>query len=105
MVNRTGAVGGIRTIYANMAGRAGRQAQLAAGNIRSLITGEGEVGAYEPMPPAIILPLGPNGGAGQMPGVDGLVDAPAIAEIKGRDMMVDHFAELMGLSEPALKGS
>jgi NADH dehydrogenase FAD-containing subunit len=80
------------------AGAAGRQAPVVAGNIRALITGEGELARYQPPPPSIIVPIGPDGGAGQRAGLDDLVPAETVAQLKGRDMMVGRFAELLGLS-------
>ena len=81
------------------AGAAGRQAPVVAGNIRALITGHGELARYQPPTAAtIILPIGPDGGAGQRAGSDDLVPAETVAELKGRDMMVQRFAELLGLS-------
>jgi NADH dehydrogenase FAD-containing subunit len=80
------------------AGAAGRQAPVVAGNIRALITGEGELARYQPPPASIIVPIGPDGGAGQRAGSEDLVPAETVAELKGRDMMVGRFAELLGLS-------
>jgi NADH dehydrogenase FAD-containing subunit len=79
------------------AGAAGRQAQVVAANIRALITGDGKLARYEPTPPSIIVPVGPEGGAGQRHGLEELVPAEVVAELKGRDMMVDRFAELLGV--------
>ena len=76
-------------------GVAGRQAQIVAGNIRALITGDGELARYEPAPPSIIIPVGPDGGAGQRHGSDDLVPAEVVSQLKGRDMMVGRFAELL----------
>lgn len=50
-----------------------------------------------PGPPAIILPIGPTGGAGQLPGRDDILTADFVAEVKGRDMMIDRFAQLLNL--------
>ena len=69
-----------------------------AGNIRTLITGEGELARYQPPPASIIVPIGPDGGAGQRAGLEDLVPPETVAELKGRDMMVHRFAELLGLS-------
>ena len=79
------------------AGAAGRQAPVVAGNIRALITGEGELARYQPPPASIIVPIGPDGGAGQRAGAEDLMPAETVAELKGRDMMVHRFAELLGL--------
>ena len=75
-----------------------RQAPVVAGNIRALITGEGELAQYQPPAASIIVPIGPDGGAGQRAGSEELVPAETVAELKGRDMMVGRFAELLGLS-------
>ena len=77
---------------------AGRQAPIVAGNIRALITGHGELARYQPPPASIIVPIGPDGGAGQRPDSADLVTAETVAQLKGRDMMVQRFAELLGLS-------
>ena len=93
---RVFAIGDVAAADAKMAGRAGRQAQLVAANIRALITGAGELAAYQPLPPAIIIPIGPDGGTGQLP--DGQLAAPEfVAQLKGRHMMVDRYAELFGV--------
>ena len=94
--DRVFALGDVSGADYKMAGAAGRQAAVVAGNIRALIEGGGSLTAYEPNPPSIVVPIGPAGGAGQRPGADELVSAELVAELKGRDMMVDRFAELFG---------
>jgi hypothetical protein len=47
------------------------------------------------------VPIGPQGGSGQRPDSDELVAAEFVAEVKGRDLMVDRFAELLGVTRPA----
>ena len=94
--DRVFALGDVSGADYKMAGAAGRQAAVVAGNIRALIEGGGSLTAYEPNPPGIVVPIGPAGGAGQRPGADELVSAELVAELKGRDMMVDRFAELFG---------
>jgi NADH dehydrogenase FAD-containing subunit len=74
------------------AGGAARQAEVVAANLRLAITGEGEPVTYEVLPPIIVVPLGPEGGAGQLP--TGLFGPEQAAEIKGRSMLVDRYAEL-----------
>jgi hypothetical protein len=69
------------------------QAATVAGNVGALIAGR-PLTAYEPRPPAIFVPLGPEGGAGQMPGADEISGPEAVAEIKGRHMMIDRFVEM-----------
>ncbi|MEO3923997.1 FAD-dependent oxidoreductase [Micromonosporaceae bacterium B7E4] len=90
--DRVFAIGDMADADLNMAGRAGMQGKLIAANIRAMITGEGEPADYQPMPPVIVVPLGPEGGAGQMP--DGVKGAEAAAGIKGRSMLVEMYSAL-----------
>ena len=99
--DRVYAIGDVADADRDMAGIAGAQAQLVAANIRALITGDGDQAAYTRFPAAIAVPLGPEGGAGQFPGVDGIVASEVIAERKGRDMMVERFGALFDATEPA----
>jgi NADH dehydrogenase FAD-containing subunit len=92
--DRVFAVGDMTAGYRNMAAVARAQAQVAAANIRALIAGERERVAYEPQPPGIAVPLGPDGGAGQMPGQAGIVGAQTIAELKGRALRLDYWGAL-----------
>jgi hypothetical protein len=64
------------------------------------LEGAGELTAYERSPPAIAVPLGPEGGAGQFPGQEGIVGAETVAEVKGRHMMVGTYAEILGRPVP-----
>ncbi|MDX6647959.1 MAG: apoptosis-inducing factor 2, partial [Miltoncostaeaceae bacterium] len=89
---RVFALGDLSNADRDMAGIASRQAGLVAANIRALVTGEGELTRYEPLPPMIAIPLGPEGGAGFLG--DGVAGAATIAELKGRHMGTDRFAEL-----------
>jgi apoptosis-inducing factor 2 len=82
------------------AGRAGRQADVVVANIRALVE-EGELSAYEPSPPAIVIPLGPSGGASQLPSQDDIAGAETTAAIKGEHMFVDAYRERFGLAEEA----
>jgi NADH dehydrogenase FAD-containing subunit len=103
--DRVFAVGDVSTADHKMAGLAGRQAQLVAGNIRAHIAGDAGLTSYQPSPPAIIVPIGPDGGSGQRSGTDDLVSADVVAQLKGRDMMVDRFTELFGVTGvPAAAG-
>ena len=99
--DRVFALGDIADADRNTAGMAGAQAKIVADNIRALITGEGEQAVYEQFPPVIAVPLGPEGGAGQLPGQDGIAGPETIAEIKGRTMMVDRFESLFSAPMPA----
>lgn len=90
------ALGDIAAIDANKAGIAGRQAAIVAGNILAQLTGDGEPARYAPSPPVIILPLGPTGGSGQLPNGE-IASAEMISRIKGQDMMVSRYAEILNL--------
>jgi NADH dehydrogenase FAD-containing subunit len=95
------AVGDISTADSKMAGFAGRQAATVADNINSLAQGRSDLAHYESMGVAIAVPIGPTGGAGQFPGQDEIVGRETIAEVKGRDLMVDRYGEFFGLATPA----
>jgi apoptosis-inducing factor 2 len=95
------AVGDISTADAKMAGFAGRQAATVAANINALAHGRSDLAHYESMGVAIAVPIGPTGGAGQFPGQDEVVGRETIAEVKGRELMVDRYSEFFGLSVPA----
>ncbi|MEV4535128.1 FAD-dependent oxidoreductase [Asanoa sp. NPDC049518] len=85
------ALGDISTADRDTAGAASRQASVVAANIRSAIAGGDATEAYEPGPVMIIVPLGPEGGATQLPtGVGGPEEASAI---KGSAMLVDMYAK------------
>jgi NADH dehydrogenase FAD-containing subunit len=92
------AIGDVSTADAKMAGMAGMQAQLTAKNILRMVNGDRDLAPYEPYGPAIVVPIGPEGGSGQLPGQDELASREMVASVKGRDLMVDRFAEIMGLS-------
>ncbi|HWE56575.1 MAG TPA: hypothetical protein VG435_13765 [Acidimicrobiales bacterium] len=72
-----------------------------ATNIDSLVQGRSDLVEYESMGVAIAVPIGPTGGAGQFPGQDQIVGRETVSEVKGRDLMVDHFGEVFGLVAPA----
>jgi NADH dehydrogenase FAD-containing subunit len=92
------ALGDLSTADAKMAGAARRQAATVAANITALASGSDELESYESRGPAIAVPIGPDGGAGQFPGQDEIVGPEVIADVKGRDLMVEPFAELFGLA-------
>jgi NADH dehydrogenase FAD-containing subunit len=99
--DRVFAVGDVADADHKMAGAAGRQAQVVADNIRALIAGDAAATEYQASPPAIIVPIGPDGGSGQRPDAAELVPAELVSQLKGRDMMVDRFAGLFGETAPA----
>ena len=93
---RVFALGDVATADHPMAGAAARQAAVVAANIRAFITGQGELAEYEAPPPGIVVPLGPRRGAGQRGGQDELLAAEVVADLKGRDLMVDRYIDLLG---------
>ncbi len=95
------ALGDVSSADAKMAGFAGLQAGVVAGNIKALIARGSELTPYVSMGAAIAVTIGPEGGAGQFPGQDGVVGREVIAEAKGRSMMVDRYAEILGASIPS----
>jgi apoptosis-inducing factor 2 len=44
-----------------------------------------------------VVPLGPDGGSGQLPGADEIASRETISEIKGRHLMVEPVAASLGL--------
>jgi NADH dehydrogenase FAD-containing subunit len=90
---RVFALGDIADADRDMAGIASRQAQVVVANVQAMIAGA-ELTRYERFPTAIAIPLGPEGGAGQLPGQDGVAGREVISELKGRDMLVDSYSSL-----------
>ena len=66
-----------------------------------MVNGDADLVPYEPYGPAIIVPIGPEGGSGQLPGQEELSSTEMVATIKGRDLMVDRYAEVLGLTTSA----
>ena len=95
--DRVYALGDMSAIDVNKAGVAARQAAVVAANIKAQIAGSDERSAYTPGPAVIILPLGPERGASQLPGRDDIATGEFTANMKGRDMMVDRYADLLHL--------
>jgi apoptosis-inducing factor 2 len=81
------------------AGRASRQAEIVVANIRALVEGN-DLQPYEPSPPAIVIPLGPTGGASELPGQDEIAGAEQTAAIKGSHLFIERYRELFGLPQP-----
>jgi NADH dehydrogenase FAD-containing subunit len=90
------AIGDVSTADAKMAGMARMQADLVAQNIIKMVNGDDDIAAYQPYGPAIVVPIGPEGGSGQLPGQEELASREMVATVKGRDLMVDRFAEMFG---------
>jgi NADH dehydrogenase FAD-containing subunit len=95
------ALGDVSTADAKMAGFAGMQAAVVASNVTAMIAGSGELQTYESLGPVIAVTIGPEGGAGQLPGQEGVAGPEVIAQAKGRTMMVDRYAEILGASRPS----
>lgn len=76
---------------------AGLHAAVVATNIRALMRGVGELTTYRPGPPGLSLPLGPAGGASYS-SERGMLDATTTAQLKGADLKVDTYRELLRLS-------
>jgi apoptosis-inducing factor 2 len=93
------ALGDVSNADLKTAGKAGRQAAVVAANIQASIEG-GELVPYEPSPPAIVIPLGPSGGASELPGQDEIAGPETTASIKGEHMFIETYRERFGL-EPA----
>jgi hypothetical protein len=77
------ALGDIAAIDINKASVAARQAQIVAANIQAQLAANAERTTYTPAPPVIILPLGPTGGAGQLPNQDDIATAEFVSQVKG----------------------
>ena len=95
------ALGDVSTADAKMAGFAGMQAAVVASNVTALISGSGELQTYESLGPVIAVTVGPEGGAGQLPGQEGVAGPEVIAQAKGRTMMVDRYADILGATRPS----
>ncbi|HWE81555.1 MAG TPA: FAD-dependent oxidoreductase [Gaiellaceae bacterium] len=94
------AIGDASSADLKTAGRAGREAEVVVTNIRALLEG-GALEDYAPMPPAIVIPLGPSGGASELPGQDEIAGPEKTAAIKGEHMFIDMYRERFGLAAPA----
>jgi NADH dehydrogenase FAD-containing subunit len=94
------AVGDVTDVAeAKMAGYAMQHADVVARNITAQLRGEPPTATYRPLPyPMILLPLGPRGGAGQLPTPDGpaVVAAATVSQYKGADLFTGRFTEQFG---------
>ncbi|MFI0719000.1 NAD(P)/FAD-dependent oxidoreductase [Streptomyces sp. NPDC021224] len=87
---------------AKMAGYAMKHAAVVAANVAAQVRGERPAATYTPSPvPSVLLPLGPDGGVGQVPAEEPgtpptLLPASAVAAYKGADLFTGRFAELFG---------
>ena len=80
-----------------MASRAGRHAAVVAANISEMIEGGPGNATYEPSPPVILVPLGPDGGAAQLPGAEEIAGPEQAAQFKGSHLLIGRYRELFGL--------
>lgn len=93
------AIGDLTTIpEPKQASAATKHAAVVADNIRSMIAGQEPTSTYQPQSAGIVIPLGPSGGATYSAG-NGLLTATETAQIKGSHLMVDRFADLLGLHQ------
>lgn len=82
-----------------MAAYAMRHAEVVAANVTARLRGEPATATYQPSPdPAILLPLGPRHGVGQLPTPDGphVMSADAVSDYKGRDLFTARFTAQFG---------
>ena len=82
-----------------MAARAGRHAEVVADNIKRQVDGRDDLTAYEPLPPVILVPLGPTGGAAQLPGSPEIAGPEIASRYKGQDLFVGRYTEIFGLAD------
>jgi NADH dehydrogenase FAD-containing subunit len=94
------AIGDITNVpEAKMAGYAMQHAGVVVQNITAQLRGESPTATYQPLPaPMILLPLGPEGGVGQLPSPDGpfVVPAATVSQYKGVDIFTGRFIEQFG---------
>jgi NADH dehydrogenase FAD-containing subunit len=79
-----------------MARAAGQHGEVVAANIRTLIEGGDKLATYEPAADAIVLPLGPKGGASYTPEL-GVLGPGQTSDIKGTDLLVDRFLDILNI--------
>jgi hypothetical protein len=65
-----------------------------------MVNDDNDLEPYQPYGTAIVVPIGPEGGSGQLPGQEELASREMVATVKGRDLMVDRFAEVLGVKAP-----
>ena len=94
------AVGDITDVpEAKMAGYAMQHAEVVAKNITAQLKGEQPTATYQPLPfPMVLLPLGPDGGVGQLPSPEGPFAASPemVSEYKGADLFTGRFIGQFG---------
>jgi NADH dehydrogenase FAD-containing subunit len=91
------AVGDIAALGVNKAAVASRQASVVAADITAQIEGSDEHTTLYGRSPSIILPSGPTGGAGELGTTGEIISAEYVSKIKGADVMIDQYAEMLNL--------
>lgn len=84
------AIGDLVAGQPSMAVNASQTAAVAAANVLALSRGEA-LSSHAAGERLILVPLGPNGGAGQLPGEAGILGAAEVAEKKGRSLLLENF--------------
>ena len=51
---------------------------------------------------AIIVPIGPKLGSGQLPNQEALATRELVSAAKGQDLMVERYAEILGVVKPGV---
>lgn len=98
---RVFAIGDITDVPESKRASAARNhAVVVAQNVRDLAAGRAPTATYVPAPERVVLPLGPDGGAGQLGGADGryVVGPDEASRIKGQDLFGGSMSELFGLA-------
>lgn len=91
------AIGDLTAIREDKKAKAAEEhANVVVRNIRTLVQGGGELASYRPSPPAIVLPLGPDGGASYAPHA-GVLDAVTTVRLKSADLRLGTYLEVLGL--------
>lgn len=76
---------------------AAQHAEVVVANLRAELSGSPERVAYRPGPAAILLPLGPAGGAGYVPD-QGVLGTETAIQFKSAGLRLDSTLELLGLA-------
>lgn len=80
-----------------MARLAQQHAEVVAANIRARISGRTDLVSHQPAADAIMLPLGPTGGASYALEF-GVLGAEATAQLKSNGLFLDVYRELLGVT-------
>ena len=100
------AIGDISTADAKMAGMARMQAGLVAENIIKMVNGDHDLAPYEPYGAGDRRARSdPKAAAANSRAKKTSSTTDMVATLKGRDLMVDGYAELFGTTNPAATSS